>query len=94
MRLIHVCYQCKVEWEVEGVPTKKDLCPTCSPVFQGFKKIPRLSRDIIITEKIDGTNGLIYIDENNNIFAEAESVGYGILYKMKYIMTIMVLLNG
>jgi len=39
------------------------------PEFQAFKKIPRLSREIVITEKIDGTNGLIYIDENNNIFA-------------------------
>jgi hypothetical protein len=39
------------------------------PEFRGFSKIPRLSRDIVITEKIDGTNGLIYIDENNNIFA-------------------------
>ena len=26
--------------------------------FQEFNKIPRLSRDIIITEKIDGTNAL------------------------------------
>jgi len=39
------------------------------PEFQEFKKIPRLSREIVITEKIDGTNGLIFIDENNNIFA-------------------------
>ncbi len=39
------------------------------PIFQEFKKIPRLSRDIIITEKIDGINGVIFIDENNNIFA-------------------------
>jgi len=38
------------------------------PEFRGFKKIARLSRDIIITEKIDGTSGLIYIDEKNNIF--------------------------
>ena len=29
--------------------------------FEGFAKIPRLSRDCIITEKIDGTNGQIYI---------------------------------
>ena len=29
--------------------------------FQKFKKIPRLSREIVITEKIDGTNGVIYI---------------------------------
>jgi len=40
-----------------------------TPEFREFKKIPRLSREIIITEKIDGTNGLIYIDETNNIFA-------------------------
>ena len=39
------------------------------PEFKEFKKIPRLSRDIVITEKIDGTNGLIYIDEANNIYA-------------------------
>lgn len=35
--------------------------------FQKFNKIPRFSRDIIITEKIDGTNAQIVIDENNNI---------------------------
>ena len=29
--------------------------------FQKFDKIPRLSRDCIITEKIDGTNGQIFI---------------------------------
>lgn len=39
------------------------------PEFHGFNKIARLSREIICTEKIDGTNGLIYIDENSNIFA-------------------------
>ena len=29
--------------------------------FVEFRKIPRLSRDVIITEKIDGSNGQIYI---------------------------------
>jgi hypothetical protein len=43
------------------------------PVFQGFKKIPRLSREIIITEKIDGTCGLIYIDEVNNFFVGSKN---------------------
>jgi len=33
--------------------------------FQRFQKIPRLYRDIIITEKIDGTNAQIYIPEGN-----------------------------
>lgn len=32
--------------------------------FIGFNKIPRLSRNIVITEKIDGTNGVIYIGED------------------------------
>jgi len=69
MKLIHICFQCKTEWESEGVPTEKELCPICSPEFKKFKKIPRLSREIIITEKIDGTSGLIYIDETNSIYA-------------------------
>ena len=29
--------------------------------FEEFKKIPRLSRECVITEKLDGTNGQIYI---------------------------------
>ena len=44
------------------------------PEFKGFKKIPRLSRDMIISEKIDGTNGLVYIDESNNIFAGSKNI--------------------
>jgi hypothetical protein len=43
------------------------------PEFKGFNKIPRLSREIVITEKIDGSNGLIYIDEENNIFAGSKN---------------------
>jgi len=43
------------------------------PEFRGFPKIPRLSREIIITEKIDGTCGLIFIDENNNIYAGSKN---------------------
>jgi hypothetical protein len=37
--------------------------------FEGFGKIPRLSRNCVITEKIDGTNSQIYIDEDMNISA-------------------------
>lgn len=43
------------------------------PEFKGFHKISRYSRECIITEKIDGTNGLIYIDENNNIYAGSKN---------------------
>ena len=32
--------------------------------FVGFPKIPRLSREIIISEKIDGTNAQIYITDD------------------------------
>ena len=33
--------------------------------FPGMPKIPRWSRDLIITEKIDGTNGVIYVPDND-----------------------------
>lgn len=35
--------------------------------FQGFPKIPRLFRDIVITEKIDGTNAQVVIDNVEHI---------------------------
>ena len=36
------------------------------PEFKEFKNIPRLSREIIITEKIDGSNGVICITEEGD----------------------------
>ena len=39
------------------------------PEFTPFPKMARLSREIIITEKIDGTNAQILIDDDGNIFA-------------------------
>ena len=36
--------------------------------FLEFPKIHRYSRPVIITEKIDGTNGQIFIDEDGSIF--------------------------
>ncbi len=35
--------------------------------FQEFPKIARLSREVIITEKIDGTNGCIYFTEDGTM---------------------------
>jgi len=35
--------------------------------FEGFGKIPRLSREIVITEKLDGTNAQICIDDEGNM---------------------------
>lgn len=37
--------------------------------FKPFTKIPRLRRDCIITEKIDGTNASVYISEDGEIRA-------------------------
>jgi len=39
--------------------------------FEPWPKIPRLFRDVIITEKIDGTNAGIYIDDEGRIFASS-----------------------
>ena len=33
-------------------------------VFTPFKKIPRLSRDMVVTEKLDGTNASVHIMED------------------------------
>lgn len=37
--------------------------------FIKFPKIPRYSRDCVVTEKIDGTNGVIRVTEYGEIFA-------------------------
>jgi hypothetical protein len=41
--------------------------------FIEFPKIPRLSRDMIVTEKIDGTNGCIYIGDEGEFFVGSRS---------------------
>lgn len=41
--------------------------------FQMFRKIPRLSREIIITEKIDGTNGVIFNGEDGEFLVGSKS---------------------
>jgi hypothetical protein len=41
----------------------------CAPEFQPFAKIPRLSREILVTEKIDGTNAQIFIGEDGTFLA-------------------------
>jgi hypothetical protein len=45
-----------------------DICADKQIQFNGFSKIARLSREIKITEKIDGTNGQIAITEDGNFF--------------------------
>lgn len=38
------------------------------PPFVPFSKIPRLQKECVVTEKIDGTNGLIYITDDGDMF--------------------------
>lgn len=39
------------------------------PIFEAFPKIPRLNREIVITEKIDGTNAQIHVAEDGSVYA-------------------------
>lgn len=41
--------------------------------FQEFRKIPRLSRQCVITEKLDGTNGQLLVTEDGKLFAGSRS---------------------
>jgi len=43
------------------------------PEFVAFKKIPRLARVCTVTEKIDGTNGIIFVSENKELYAGSRS---------------------
>jgi hypothetical protein len=54
-----------LEWAIEEL--NKLLIK--EPEFKEFQKISRFYRDIVITEKIDGTNGQIYIPEKGQIWA-------------------------
>lgn len=43
------------------------------PTFQEFPKIARLNRECIATEKIDGTNGLVYVGDDGEVRAGSRS---------------------
>lgn len=43
------------------------------PEFKGFGKIPRLNREIVITEKIDGSNGCVIVDADGDVFAQSRN---------------------
>lgn len=42
---------------------------TVPPDFRPFAKIPRLSRECFISEKIDGTNGCVWVAEDGTVVA-------------------------
>jgi hypothetical protein len=41
--------------------------------FREFQKIPRLNREVIVTEKIDGTNACVVVGEDGSIAAQSRS---------------------
>jgi hypothetical protein len=49
--------------------------------FEKFNKIPRLSRDMVITEKIDGSNGQIYIASFQTLFDALKMPEYNDFFK-------------
>lgn len=44
-----------------------------TPEFKSFDKIARLNREVVVTEKIDGTNGCIYVSEDGGLIAGSRS---------------------
>lgn len=52
-------------------PTQAEIDALTNPPFQGFPKIARYSRLCTITEKIDGTNASIFIDDLGTQFLTA-----------------------
>lgn len=47
------------------------------PAFEEFSKIPRLPRECIVTEKIDGTNGTVLVLEDGRVVAGRVIVLFG-----------------
>ncbi len=43
------------------------------PPFEPFPKIPRLNRDVVLTEKLDGTNAVIVITESGDVIPGSKS---------------------
>jgi hypothetical protein len=41
--------------------------------FKPFEKIARLNREIVITEKIDGTNALVFVSDDGEVLAGSRS---------------------
>lgn len=50
---------------------EESLPALADPEFRPWPKIARLNRTIIITEKIDGTNGCVIVTEDGRVFAQS-----------------------
>jgi hypothetical protein len=43
------------------------------PEFKAFDKIPRLNREVVVTEKLDGTNAIVHVAEDGAVRAGSRS---------------------
>lgn len=64
-----VCQNCHAKRTKKRLEEKESNLPP----FISFPKIPRLSREIIITEKIDGTNGIVWVDGDFDVWAGSKN---------------------
>jgi hypothetical protein len=64
-----VCSNCHAIRTKARARSKRDDLP----IFVPFPKIPRLSRDIVITEKIDGTCGVVWVDGDGGVWAGSKN---------------------
>lgn len=62
-----VCHNC------HALRTAKRLKETGGPTFEPFPKTPRLFRDMVVTEKLDGTNGTIWVDGDGDVWAGSKN---------------------
>jgi hypothetical protein len=53
----------------DALYTISEITNYTPPPFQEWPKIARLNRKIVVTEKIDGTNGVIHVTEHGDVFA-------------------------
>jgi hypothetical protein len=54
------------DWYEQTAPDKP-----AAPEFKAFPKVPRLFRDMIVTEKLDGTNACVIVDTSGAVYAQS-----------------------
>lgn len=54
-------------------PAAEEAAPSPLPPFEAWQKIYRLNREVIVTEKVDGTNGVIHVAEDGRVLAGSRS---------------------
>ena len=60
-----VCFNCHM--------TRHYVESPAAPSFASMPKIPRLSREMIVTEKIDGTNAAVWVDGDGDVWAGSKN---------------------